>query len=1051
MSLFGVPLTLGTRRNGETVEVGSGLFAWLTVSQEQQSGSGMSSDAPEPSPEARPLVERARKLLEEFNYAETLQVAEQLLVVATERNDLVGQAYAYAFRGRALQATNRLEQAQQAWEQLEQLAHTLGESSWQIEAWLGQAFCKQRTNPAETQTLFERALSAARAENRRPQYVADALVSQGNDWYTVGELDRAQQLFELARAIYERVAPESLGLADALNNLGLVADARGTLDLAQQYYERALSIRQRYAPDSLIVADTLNNLAGIAYRKGDLERATEQLGQALAIYERLSPNSLRVARALSNLGLLETDKGDLEAAEKHLERALTLTQRLLPESPLLATVLNGLLTVAYFQGDWEQARRYGERALAVLLRIAPRSANTAAVLNNLGVIATNQRMFAVAESYYRRALEIYEQINPLSMDVASTLVNLGVVASEQEGWESARRYYERALQIREQTAPQSLSVATVWNNLGVLAANQADLARAEQSFQRALSIRKRYAPQSPETAETLSNLAQLAIRRRQFQRALEYLTEAVQIVETQRGFVGSSEGRARFAERYFGVYSLLALAYLQQGQVAKAAEALERSRARTLAETMHQRRLLQATLPPALRTLLAQLQQLDVQQQRTYAQLSQLSSEDTEGITACQEALRRINQQQRALSERMRREFPRYAELLSPQPLTLQQIQQSLEAGTVLLYYALVEDHLLIVAITRTEARGYAISIPTKQLEQDVQQFTRCVSKPSYLRSALEREQLVPLARRLYAQLVQPTQEMLKRASRVLLCPSGVLNLLPWAALVAGTRNNAPIYWIEQVPLRFTPSMSVYRQVRSVALPASSVVIAAVSDYESQVLVNTPTARSEALRGMEAPPTPTVLPNLPEVQREAAQLRALFGKRARVLLNAGATPARVQALARTAQVVHFACHALADNTNPIASALMLAPVGSEEGTLTAAEVLEWQLRADLVMLSACETGIGFSRQYEGIYSLARAFMYAGAQSVGASLWAVSDASTAVLMREFYRRYLQGVPKDQALRAAQQALLRGRWQGVKPHERAQFADPYFWAGFVMIGK
>jgi CHAT domain-containing protein len=161
----------------------------------------------------------------------------------------------------------------------------------------------------------------------------------------------------------------------------------------------------------------------------------------------------------------------------------------------------------------------------------------------------------------------------------------------------------------------------------------------------------------------------------------------------------------------------------------------------------------------------------------------------------------------------------------------------------------------------------------------------------------------------------------------------------------------------------------------------------------------------------------------------------------RVVQEENATPEKVSELAQAARVVHFACHARADGQDPLGSGLLLAPAGSDAGVLTAAEVVsQWRLRADLVMLSACETAVGVLHRYEGMYGLARAFLYAGARSVGASLWQVDDVSTAKLMNLFYQAYMRGVGKAEALRRAQMSLLQSK----------EYADPYYWSGFILMG-
>ena len=184
------------------------------------------------------------------------------------------------------------------------------------------------------------------------------------------------------------------------------------------------------------------------------------------------------------------------------------------------------------------------------------------------------------------------------------------------------------------------------------------------------------------------------------------------------------------------------------------------------------------------------------------------------------------------------------------------------------------------------------------------------------------------------------------------------------------------------------------------------------------------------------------LSNLPAVRQEVAQLQRLLGKQGVVVAQEDkATPKRARQIAQQARVVHFACHARADDVDPLGSGLLLAPAGSDEGLLTAADVVSgWQLRADVVMLSACGTAVGEVRRYEGLYGLARAFLYAGARSVGASLWQVEDMSAARLMGGFYRGYVGGIGKAEALRRAQVGLLRDK----------RYADPYYWSGFVLMG-
>jgi CHAT domain-containing protein len=196
-----------------------------------------------------------------------------------------------------------------------------------------------------------------------------------------------------------------------------------------------------------------------------------------------------------------------------------------------------------------------------------------------------------------------------------------------------------------------------------------------------------------------------------------------------------------------------------------------------------------------------------------------------------------------------------------------------------------------------------------------------------------------------------------------------------------------------------------------------------------------PPQLAQATRGRQ-------LSRLTGTRDEVTAIGRIYGARATVQTGPRATKRVLLREAPRAGILHFACHGVFDDRDPLASALALTPEGAEEdGLLRAYDVLQRvRLNADLVVMSGCETGLGEVTRHEGILGLTRAFQYAGARSVLVSLWQIPDRSTAVLMAEFYRQLRAGIPKDEALRRAQQALLR----------RGAYAHPYHWAAFVLTG-
>jgi CHAT domain-containing protein len=557
-------------------------------------------------------------------------------------------------------------------------------------------------------------------------------------------------------------------------------------------------------------------------------------------------------------------------------------------------------------------------------------------------------------------------------------------------------------------------------------------------YQQALAIFETLAPNSLEVAATLWDLAVTARRRQNYPQAQRYLARALAIYETQRAAIPDPETKTAFAETYFNAYTLQAQLALDQQQPQQAALALERSRARTLAELMFTRALpVPTNAPQALKDLIAQQEQLQRDFLLLARQQRQANANDADTVQRLQAMSRELADRQRQLDRQLRQQFPAYADLLNPQPPDLKQLQAALDANTVLLYHAFANDELLIVAVSRQAVRGYRVKVDPRTLENDLAAFRKLVAKPPLERTASERRKLPALGQRLYATLIKPAEPSLKNATTVLLCPEGALNQLPWGALVVAVdKQGRPTYWVERVALGITLSAGVYLQAKAVRPAERGVAIAAVSQYRQRQVAQAPKTAQLVRRSGRA------LGDLPAVKQEVAQVRQLLGKQGvMVAQEAEATPERARQMAQGARVVHFACHARADDVDPLGSGLLLAPAGSDAGLLTAADVVSrWRLRADVVMLSACETAVGQVRRYEGMYGLARAFLFAGSRSVGASLWRVDDVSTARLMGAFYRGYASGVPKAEALRRAQVALLRDR----------QYADPYYWSCFVLMG-
>ncbi len=351
---------------------------------------------------------------------------------------------------------------------------------------------------------------------------------------------------------------------------------------------------------------------------------------------------------------------------------------------------------------------------------------------------------------------------------------------------------------------------------------------------------------------------------------------------------------------------------------------------------------------------------------------------------------------------------------------------------------------------------------------------------------AIRARDLERLSKRLYRVLVEPARGAVAASDRVLLVPDGPLHLLPFGALLRETSAASPDdarYLAEWKPLHTVLSATVYaelKKTRRSAPPASSggPLLAAFGDprYPRKITHGNPEDVADArLRSAARLGFLGELEPLPHSRREVEGIAALYpSDTAKTYLGRDATEERAKAVSRDTRMLHLAAHGRVDDRFPLNSWLALslpeAPAdGQDNGLLQVWEIFERvRLDADLVVLSACESGLGQEQGGDGLIGLTRAFQYAGARSVLASLWQVRDQATAELMVRFYRHLRSGLPKAEALRAAQLELIRGPVE-IRPASGGRidssgkaepgadgepvtkdFSAPYYWAAFQLIG-
>lgn len=884
-----------------------------------------------------------------------------------------------------------------------------------------------RGNLAKAEKLYLEALAIRRKLAPGSLDVGRSLNNVALMRSRLGDPQQAIPYLTEALDIQERLAPASLDVSTILLNLGSLAGNSDDLDRAEHYYRRALEIAGKSSQGAPNMGNALNRLGRLLLRRGDLAGAQECLQREIAITSK-TPGTAAYARSLSLDGSICLRRGDLPQAEESFTQALAIQQKIAPQTLDVASALSSLGGVALTRGDLDRAEELLLQALAIQQRLAPASPDAGTSFTNLGSIARRRGDRPRARDFYSKALAIWERLAPGGLEVAGTLHGLGLNAFEAGEFSQAGEFYLQSLAIFQRLAPGGLEHSASLSELARTALHASDLSKAGDYYRQALSIQEKLVPGTQHEAITLFGLAIVSERRGEGVRALQLFERAANSLDRQLTRLGGpdevrSEFRAQFSQCYLAYIEAL----LKQKQPESAFAVLERSRARSMLTMLAERDLIFAASLPA--GILRERQTNAAAYDRTQAELARISPEKDKAQAALLSArLRELASARDSLAERIRRASPRFAALEYPQSLDLDAARQALDDRTVLLSYSITETHsTLFVVQPRTASTGlsvYTLPVGEKALSEKVKEYRSLLAdrRPSG-RIALDRR-----ARELYDLLIKPAEPQIAQYTRVLLVPDGPLHVLPFAAL----RRSQTQYLIEWKPLHTIVSASLYHELAKTRNEPRHPLfqLAAFGDplYPEPV------------------PGRLDLPRLPFSREEVTAIAALYPDRSRVFLGAQATEENAKSAAPLARYLHFAAHAVVDERFPLNSGLAFSPPqkplpGRENGLLQAWEIFE-QLRieADLVVLSACQTGLGKEIRGEGLIGLTRALQYAGARSIIASLWNVDDLKTSELMKALYQQLERGKSKDQALRAAQLSLLASR----------SASHPFYWAAFSLIG-
>jgi CHAT domain-containing protein/uncharacterized protein HemY len=900
--------------------------------------------------------------------------------------------------------------------------------------------------PDAIATLAEaRRLSIAARDRRREAFAARYL----GECQLGRDAKEALRSFEDALAIWTELGDVS-EQAEVWQAIGASYSHQSLNDEARSAFQKVLDLARK-AKSPVLEASAWNAIATIYLNEGEGQKALDHAENALRLAEETDSPGVKAA-ALTTMGSVYRRWGELLSAQKHFSEALAINRRL-GKSADVGKVLSHLGTIYQDLGELERALAvYGEALMAH--RSAGDKRWEALTRLSIGQVHLKLRDPQTALASFESALGI--SLGQNDRDAGLALHSVGVARLALGQTAEALEALESALLLRRKAYDRHGEASTLVE-LGGTYQKQGTLERAEPFLREGLDLARRINASFVE-ASARFGLARLHRDRGDLEGALGEIEQAIQSLESIRSDLPDDRSRSSFfasKRSYYDFYIDLLMRLDGRspggGYAARALQASEKARARSLLDLLAQGRLVTRGISPDLLAEEAELARRLSQAQRNL--LLALSQKEPDGakVERLRADVTRTEEERRDLTWKISQEHPRYAQVRYPSPLGLSEIQALLDGETALLEYSLGEEGSYLFVVTREVLRVLHLP-PAEEIRERVQEVrdglvtTDRRSWPRYTRAA----------HRLYGDLIAPALPALEGKGRLLIAPDGALHFLAFEALLTepadGRRAALLPYLLAKFAVSYVPSVSVLSlldgpdsPVEAGGEPPKKLVAFADPVYgpDQEPEGEAPSARGgEEGRGLF-----DGLRRLPRLQGTSEEVSRIVSRyqpsEVKIYRGEEANEQNVKnnPLVESARRLHLAAHGLVDERQPELSGLSLTPTGQgDDGLLQVYEIFNLSLRADLVVLSACDTGLGKLVNGEGLVGLTRAFLYAGAPSVVVSLWRVRDDTVPELMVGFYEG-LERLDKAEALRQAKLAMIR----------KGENAHPYHWAPFILVGN
>jgi CHAT domain-containing protein/lipopolysaccharide biosynthesis regulator YciM len=896
--------------------------------------------------------------------------------------------------------------------------------------------------------------------------LADIYNAMAVTYDDLGDYDRAAAFYEKAlTTLTAEVGERHPRAADIDNNVGTLYEIKGDYERALAYYQNAVSIYLRAGrKQHANLAYFYDNVANVYRSKGDYDEAAAFYQKALDIFLSTVGDQHPEATAVyNNLALLYAEKKDYDRSIFFQEKCLEIEKHIRGEQhDAVASSYNNLGAVYGQKGDYDRAIALHQKALAIRLRaLGAMHPDVANIYKNLGKAYQKKGEDRQALLYHHKALAILRAaVGERHPEVAAQYNNLAGIYEAEGERDRALEFYQQAIIANvpmfadhdPYANPRLESILSENHLLETLARKAAAMADL-------------YANQSHQLHD--------------LEAAVSTYQLAGQLIDQMRSGYKAEGSKLFLAEKATDIYghaiqSVLQIHAATRRDEHKGAAFLfaEKSKAGIMLDALSEAEAKQfAGIPDSLLQKERQLRiGLAFYDGKLTEEQLQSNAADSANLAHLQDKVFNLKQAYDALLQRFEKEYPDYYNLkYQVKTASVPEVQQFLDDRTALVEYFTGDDSIFIFAITKN---NFAIkaSANDSPFARQIEQLRQGIIKQDFV-------QYTQAAYRLYQTLLAPLKagDQLNDKNLIIV-PDAALSAIPFEVLLTEqVAAKGILQDYTQLPFLVNAHAVSYAysatllqqelQKKNRQTPRDYLAFAPVfanglpagtrgAEFFKENFAPAPTKTASATAAAAATRIRGYLPStkkevtaiLDRFENSYNLFDRWFGNKAKAYWEGEANETKLKAgILGDYRILHFATHGLVNEKNPKLSGLLLAQEDStskEDGILHLGEIYNLNLNADLVVLSACETGLGQVAKGEGIIGLTRGFLYAGAANLLVSLWQVSDATTADLMVDFYDKMLGGMSKPEALREAKLQMIR---------RHPEYAKPYYWAPFILVGK